>query len=277
MVPGRSERSAACGERGGRGAGATEAAAGQRKPCAAAAAGDSGGTSGCGAVRGGAAAAPPPSLRGSSAGGCASLPSGGFLGSLPLFAGACGGLIGFVLVKKSCPSSPESKRAPAGRRPSRRGRAQVNSMGERQRPGPGSETASKPVIPAGRPLRSARPGCRRRPDPSPARLRSALRGAPGAAAAARRLRPPPAPPRAPPGSPRRGRPGRAGEAPREPRSLRQRPAPSSLRSCAEPPGPAPPAAAPRRGARNPRSRTVPPAPGWRHTSIGRDSYTNIAL
>uniref|UniRef100_A0A8C3QC05 Uncharacterized protein n=1 Tax=Geospiza parvula TaxID=87175 RepID=A0A8C3QC05_GEOPR len=33
----------------------------------------------------------------------------------------------------SCPSSPEPKRAPAGRRPSRRGRAQVNSMGERQR------------------------------------------------------------------------------------------------------------------------------------------------
>lgn len=49
-----------------------------------------------------------------------------------------GGLIVFVLVKKSCPSSPEPKRAPAVRRPSRRGRAQVNSMGERQRPDPGS-------------------------------------------------------------------------------------------------------------------------------------------
>lgn len=137
MDPGRSERSAACGERG---AGATGAAAGQRKPCAAAAAGGSGGTSGCGAVRGGAAAAPPPSLRGSSPGGCASLPSGGFLGCLPLFSGVFGGLTVFVLVKKSCPSSPEPKRAPAGRRPSRRGRAQVNSMGERQRPGPGSSS-----------------------------------------------------------------------------------------------------------------------------------------
>lgn len=135
MDPGRSERSVACGERG---ADATGAAAGQRKPCAAAAAGGSGGTSGCGAVRGGAAAAPPPSLRGSSAG--ASLPSGGFLGSLPLFAGVFGGLTGFVLVKKSCPSSPEPKRAPAGRRPSRHGRAQVNSMEERQRPGPGSSS-----------------------------------------------------------------------------------------------------------------------------------------